>query len=169
MCFYFRTQNYERGVTVFLLSIAVILLGILLFMYLLSADILILFNLPALVFLLIPLLGVLIATNSLKVFAAGIKVVVFPKEEIAEDIRGKAASLFRLLSKTTILAAVVVILISFITIFMNLNLEEHWITDTLIAKISMPFITLIYAIVLILAVFEPIVFILKKRSGAGKR
>ena len=82
---------YLLGLAIFLLSVGATIV-------VLGGDLYYFMNLPTFLIIVLPLVGVLTATQNFKVFYAGVKAVLFPKEAISEDMRGKAASLFRYLS-----------------------------------------------------------------------
>jgi flagellar motor component MotA len=113
---------------------------------------------------LVPLLAVLTATKSFKVFYGGLKAVIRPKENLTEDLRGQAASLFRLLSKTTALASGIGVLIGSI---IALGYVES--PKILGEALSVALITPLYGVILIAALFEPVVFSLKKRRDTERR
>lgn len=114
------------------------------------------------------LVAVLTATQSFKVFYAGIRAAILPKEEISEEMRGRAASLFRLLSKTAAMAAAIGMLICLLNILYMMNFSEVGMASILAQNIAVSTITPLYALLLIVSVFEPVVYILKKRH-TGKR
>jgi len=153
----------------FLLGIAVIVAGFMMLIVFIGGRIIDYVDIPSAVAIVFPLIAVLMATNGFKVFAAGFMAAAFPKTEIAEKMRGQAASLFRLLSKTAVLAAALASTISLVNIFSHIPFRP----DTPIAFIGMSIWAIcaawIFALFLILAVFEPVVFNLKKRSGFGRR
>jgi flagellar motor component MotA len=104
--------------------------------------------------------AVMIATQGYRLLRCGFRAVIFPNEPISEDMRNKAISLFRLLSKTTVLAALLTIVFSAIASFGHaddMNALGH--------QIATVFSSLIFGILMIGAVFEPIVFILKTRQA----
>jgi len=154
----------------FLIGFAVILIGFWFYAMLLGGQTQNFIDVASLLGILLPLVGVLAATRSFGVFYAGLRAVVFPKEEITEEMRGRAASLFRLLSKAAAMAAGISVLISFVNLLMNLDFSYHhpWGVTILGINMAASMISLIYGLLLIAAVFEPIVFILKKRY-TGKR
>lgn len=125
-------------------------------------------DLPSLLIIIGPLVAVLTATQSFKVFCAGLRAAVFPKAEISEEMRGRAASLFRLLSKTAAMAAAIGTLIGLLFILGELDFEDVAIASKIARNVYVSLISPLYALLLIIAVFEPVVFILKKRY-TGRR
>jgi transcriptional regulator with XRE-family HTH domain len=119
-------------------------------------------NVPSLLLILTPILAVLIFTRSFKMFFIGLRAAVFPKKEITEELRTQAASLFRLLSKTAVLAAIISLLLGIISL-------PDFIRDAdityLHAYISNIMISPLYSLFMLTFLFEPVVFILKKKSG----
>ena len=115
--------------------------------------------------MLILLAGVLTATQSFKVFYAGMKAVILPHKPMSEDMRGKAASLFRFLSKTTALIAGIMVLISLINMLFGLDFEDPQAISKIGVNAAYALVFLFQGLTLIAAVFEPVVFILKKRQG----
>lgn len=132
------------------------------------ASIMFFTDLPSLLAIVGPLAAVLTATQSFKVFYAGLRAVAFPKTEISEEMRGRAASLFRLLSKTAAMAAAISTLIGFLFILGEMDFEDVAIASKIARNIYVSLISPLYALLLIVAVFEPVVFILKKRHP-GRR
>ena len=149
----------------YLLGLAIFLFSVGSTIFILGGDLLYFLNLPTWLIIFVPLVGILTATQSFKVFGAGIKAVILPQQAISEDLRGKAASLFRFLSKVTALTSGIMVLICFVNILMNIDFSYPDAIYGLGINIAASLISLVYAFVLIAAVFEPIVFILKKRQN----
>ncbi|MCL2580764.1 MAG: hypothetical protein FWE32_12175 [Oscillospiraceae bacterium] len=124
---------------------------------------------PELLIILLPLVGVLAATCSFDVFYRGLRAVVFPKEEISEVLRGQAATLFRFLSKITMLAMLAGFLVGLINMLLHLALNHPWGIMFIGTNIAFVLTTLFHGIFWIAAVFEPAVFILKKRQTKERR
>ena len=122
-------------------------------------------NLPTLVLLILPLAAVLTITRSFKLFGIGFRAALFPKKEIEADVRKQAALLFRLMSKTTMLAAVITTLIS----LMNMMIAFDFYADKALisfmgnAAASLGF--LLYGLLIIVFIFEPVVYILNKEKA----
>ena len=129
-------------------------------------------NIPSLLIILLPLVAVLTATRSFKVFAGGLKAVMQPQAPLPEELRGQAASLFRLLSKTTALAAGIGFLICTINMLMGLmgiDFSHPEIRSKLAGNIAANLVLPLYALILIAAFFEPVVFNLKKRRDTTRK
>jgi len=122
-------------------------------------------SLPSFLIVTIPLVAVLTATKSFKVFYGGLKAVVLPKKPITEELRGQAASLFRLLSKIAALAAGLGVLISLINMLMGLDFSDPSAMHNLASNTAAALVVMVHALFLIAALFEPVVFNLKKRHG----
>ena len=125
---------------------------------------------PASLFIIIlPLVGILTATQSFKVFAGGLKAAIFPDKPVSEDLRGKAASLFRFLSKTTALVMVIMTLIGLLLILYNIDFADPNMVTMIGSNIAIMLVLPVYGIILIAGVFEPVVFILKKRYDKERK
>jgi flagellar motor component MotA len=118
---------------------------------------------PILVFFLLALLGVIIATKSLKVFGVGFKAVLLPTTPLAEDKREQAASLFRFLSKATGVIIAIGIFIPLVNMLFGLDYESPHMLNHVGMNMAVVLLTPLYGLVLIGGVFEPIVLNLKKR------
>jgi flagellar motor component MotA len=153
----------------YLLGLAVFLFGVILGAMLLQSNLWNFMDLPSFILLIIPLAGVLTATQNWKIFGVGFKAAVLPKSNISEDMRGKAASLFRFLSKITVLVMVITVLVCWINILMGLDFADADIINVLGINIAASLITVFYGLILIAAVFEPIVIILKKRGEKERK
>ena len=97
------------------------------------------------------------------VFCAGLKAASFPKSEITEEVRGQAISLFGFLTKIALWAAVLGMPIVLGEWLLRIDLSEvdalkRW-TIAMYDSASM----LYCALFLIIGVFKPVEFILKKR------
>ena len=126
-------------------------------------------NIPSLLIILLPLVAVMTATRSFKVFAGGLKAVMQPLAPLPEELRGQAASLFRLLSKTTALAAGIGFLICMINMLMGIDFSYPEIRNELAGNIAANLVLPLYALILIAAIFEPVVFNLKKRRDTTRK
>jgi len=121
-------------------------------------------DIPTILALVIPLVAILTATNSFKVFGMGLLAAISPGRAISEDIRGRAATLFRFMSKTTALTSSVIFIICLITLFNEINFADPGAIRALGGNISASLYVLFYGMILIASVFEPVVFVMKKRS-----
>ena len=153
----------------FILGFAIFLATIGFVITILGGDIRFFLNLPTIIFIFIPLTGVLTATNSFKVFYGGLKAVIFPKEPISDELRGQAASLFRFLSKATIMIAVIMTLISLVNMLFSMDFADSNAIYCIGINIAASLISMLYAMILIVGIFEPVVFILKKRQATKER
>ena len=117
--------------------------------------------------LIIPLLIVLTVTRSFKLFNTGFRAAFFPKkEEAPEELRAEAANLFRLLSKTAAISAVINMLIPLTNMLMNLDFTDVGGIASLQINFAAILIAPLFSLFLIMFVFEPVGFILKKRSNS---
>ena len=115
----------------------------------------------ALMFVL-PLFAVLLATRNLRLFWAGLSAVADSGLPCSEELRGQAASLFRFLSRVTGLLCGLWALVALIVMLMNISPGQP---PTWGAPLYGAMISALYGLFLIAGVFEPAVFILKKRRG----
>ena len=154
---------YLLGLAIFLFSVA---LGALL----LTGDLRFILDIPTFILLILPLVAVLTATQNFKIFAVGFKAAILPKSNISDDMRGKAASLFRFLSKATALIMTIHILVSLIMMLTNIDFgEPESIYRIGSRNISAILVTPLYGLIFIAAIFEPIVIILKKRGDKDRK
>jgi len=118
---------------------------------------------PATVVMLgVPLLAVLTVTRSFKLFGIGFKAALFPKKKVDETIKDNAAKLYRLLSKVTMLSALLNFFISLITMLFGINFHDDMIVMAVAANIAVSTIPFIYATIMIIFIFEPIAYILRR-------
>ncbi|MCL2357863.1 MAG: helix-turn-helix domain-containing protein [Defluviitaleaceae bacterium] len=110
-------------------------------------------NIPSFIMIFIPLLAILIFTRSIKLFFTGLRAAAFPKKEISDELRMQASALFRLLSKTALLAAAISVLIALISI-----------PEFDLAHMSVVLISPLYSLFMVTFLFEPVVYILKKKD-----
>jgi len=153
----------------FLLGLAIFVLFTAFIIIALGGDVYNFINLPTILFIIVPLVGILTATRSFKVFGVGFKAIVFSKEPISEEMRGKAASLFRFLSKSTALIAALMVLICIINMLMNIDFNDPAVIPHIGTNVAASLVSMVYGVILIAAVFEPIVFILKKRQDKERK
>ena len=119
-------------------------------------------DIPSWLALIIPILAVLTITRSFGVFGVGIQTALFPKKEISDELRNQAASLFRLLSKTAILSGIIMAFIGIANMAFGIDFHGHDITTALWVNITISMMVVLYSLFLIVFIFEPIVYILKK-------
>jgi transcriptional regulator with XRE-family HTH domain len=153
----------NKQVAASLTALAVFLLGNIFMMWVSSGgnivNVLFFINVPSLIPIFIPLLAVLIFTRSFKLFFGGLRAAI-SKKETTEEFRAQAASLFRLLSKTAMLAAGISIIMGIISMPLDF-IREADIAD-MVAIIGNILIAPLYSLFMIAFLLEPIVFILKK-------
>ena len=147
----------------FLLGFAIFLVCIVLTIILLGGNLGSFISLPSMLMIIVPLVAVLTATRSFKVFYEGMKAVILPKAPITEELRGQAASLFRLLSKMTAIISAIEVLICLINMFAALDYTYPDFHTYIGPNVAAASVVLVYGLFLIVAVFEPAVFNLKKR------
>ena len=135
----------------------------------LGGDIVNFINLPSVLMIILPLAGILTATQSFKIFSEGFMAAVLPKKEISEEVRGQAASLFRFLSKATAFIGLIMVCISWISILMGLDFSDSNAIHMMFVNIAASLVPMFYAVILIFAVFEPTVFVLKKRHEPRRK
>ena len=150
----------------FILGFAIVLFGFLFGAAFLGGWLTDYVDLPSFLIIVIPLLGILTATKSFKVFYGGIKAVIWPKKAIPEELIGQAASLFRLLSKSTAIVSAVGFLVCLVNILFNLDMADPNAINIIGPNIAAGLITPMYGLTLIAALFEPMVFNLKKHCDA---
>jgi len=121
------------------------------------------FNVPTLFFVIIFLTIVLTITRSFKLFAIGFRAALFPKKEISDDTREQAAKLYRLLSKTTVLAAAITTLISLMNMLMGVDYLAEGLPRAIGGNIAASLLSLLYGL-LIAFVFEPVAYILRRNN-----
>jgi len=119
-------------------------------------------DLPSWVALIIPLLAVMTITRSFRTFGIGLRTALFPKKEIDSETKLQAAALFRLLSKTTIISGIIMSLIFFINMLMGIDFYRENVIETFAANLAINLIIILYSLFLVIFIFEPIVYILKK-------
>ena len=119
-------------------------------------------DLPSWVAIFIPILAVLTITRSFKAFGIGFRAALFPKRVITDGQKKQAASLFRLLSVTAVISGVIMTLIPVMNMLNFMDYANPDFTSNIAINIAISMITLLYSLFLIVFIFEPIVYILKK-------
>jgi transcriptional regulator with XRE-family HTH domain len=162
-----KSTNVTRSnkqVIASIIAFGVFLLGIALVIVAFGGDFDDFGHLPAWLAVLIPLVFMLTITRSFKMFVTGLRGALFPKKEMPEETRRQAAALFRLLTKTAVIAAIISALISLLIILDNLYIHSEYLSgimgDNLYNTVRAP----LYSLFLILVVFEPVTYILTHRS-----
>jgi flagellar motor component MotA len=112
----------------------------------------------SLLLIFVSLLAVLTATRSYRIFWGGLKAMIQPENSFSGDLCKQAVSLFRLLSKTIAIASLMGGVLGGIIVLWTVESIE-----TLGRGLAVAFTTPFYGFGLIIAVFEPIVFNLKRR------
>jgi len=161
----------KKQVAASIIALGIFLLGTLFTIILLGGHPLDYFNLPTVLFIIIFLIVVLTITRSFKLFFTGFRAALFPKNEISDEKRDQAAKLFRLLSKTTVLAAAITTLISLINMLLGVDYSAQGIYWTLGVNIAASLLSLFYGLI-IAFIFEPVAYLLMRsadRKGIGDR
>ena len=165
-------QHLEEGsgkgkkvkyVIVSILALIMVMVGIWLSFAMLGTSISRFIDLPSIVLLLFPLIFVLTITRSYKFFYLGLRALIFPKIQITDEQREQTISLFRLMSKTAAIAAAIITITAFVSLCISLNISDPELIFNLIRNIAVFLIVPLYSLIMILVIFEPIVFILKKK------
>ena len=89
----------------FILGFIIFLLGTGFFIILLGGQVSNFRDVASLLIIVVSMVAVLTATQSFKLFYKGLMAAIFPKEDISERMCVQAIALFRLLSKTVIMAS----------------------------------------------------------------
>ncbi|MCL2840615.1 MAG: hypothetical protein FWE05_07545 [Defluviitaleaceae bacterium] len=123
-------------------------------------DIVMLFiDLPSLLALAVPLLGIIMATRGFAFFGMGFKMAINPKAVLSQEDRNGVAGLFRLLSISTLIIAIVVFVTSMlITIY---NADNDLLVSSMGDIVIISSIVLFYGTYISLGLFAPISFIAK--------
>ena len=153
----------KKQVAASLIAIVLFLFGTAFTIVGLGGDLQDFINLPTLVLLILLLVAVLTITRSFKLFGIGFRAALFPKKELDEDVRKQAALLYRLMSKTTILAAVITTLISLLNLMINFNYLEENTLNLSMGNIAASLVFLLYGLIIIVFIFEPVAYILNKK------
>jgi flagellar motor component MotA len=133
----------------------------------LGTPIVYLLDLPSLFIVLVPLLGILLATKSFKTFVAGIVVAASLKRKkatLSAELREQIALLFRLLSKSTAIICAIAFLICLLALLFGFDFSDSDVLHNIGINIAIALITPLYGMILITGLFEPIVYILRKRD-----
>jgi len=108
--------------------------------------------------ILLTIVGVIVATGSFKTFIRGCRAALFPKYEMSDDERAKAVALFKLFSKTVVLASVVVLAVM---IFESITFYFESGCISALYSMGVAVMSFAYGPFLALIFFEPVAFILK--------
>jgi len=156
-----------KRINTFFLGVGIFLLGKTIIVQTLAGSITYYIGFPVLMAVFIPLIAALTATGSFRIFFNGLWAAALPMEEITEKQREQAISVFRLLSKTAAITATVAFAVGVRNMIVNVDFSDVNFVGTFISNISVFSIPLYYAVMLIVAVFEPAILILKKRRDGG--
>jgi len=151
----------NKQVAASIIALVVFLFGTVFTIVILGGYIQDFLSLPSLVLIVIPFVAILTITRSYKLFGIGFT-ALFPKKEIAEDVRKQAAMLFRLMSKTAIIAAAIITLISLINMMVNIDVNADRFSSNVLGNIAASLVPLLYGLIMSIFVFEPIAYILRK-------
>ena len=154
----------NRQVIATIIAIAIAVIGTALIILATGGEYWDFVDIPSWVILIIPMLAVLTITRSFKMFGIGFKAALFPKKEVSNEQRKQAASLFRLMSKTAILSGVIMAFIGLTNIAYGIDFSSPELAMHLAVNIVVSLMTILYSLFLIVFIFEPIVYILKKDS-----
>jgi transcriptional regulator with XRE-family HTH domain len=155
-----------RHVIVSVVAVVVVLLGIWLSFAFFGTSVMYFLDPPSLLLLLLPMIFILTITRSFKLFNLGLKSLILPRKPISEEDRTQAISLFRLMSKTVALIAAITMITGFIGIvssdFYPFS-DKAIMQENIYILYSVLLMIPLYSLIMILVIFEPIVFILKKK------
>ena len=153
----------------FKLGLAIFLFTVIIGTVTLGGHVTHIIDLASMLMFVLPLFAVLLATGSLRTFIDGLRAVLNPREPCTEELRGQAASLFRFLSRITAMLSGLWVLIPLMTIGFGIDLSYIGLIGELIGALAVNFAAIliapVYGLILITAIFEPAVFILKKRRA----
>jgi len=155
----------NKQVIATIISIAIALIGTAFIIIAAGGDYGDFIDLPSWIFIIIPLLAVLTITRSFKTLGIGLRAALFPKKEIPDELRKQAVSLFRLLSKTVILSGVIAAFIGITNMAYGINYNDPDLISNLAINIVVNMLPILYSLFLIVFIFEPIVYILKKDNN----
>ena len=155
----------NKQVAASIIALIISLLGTALIIVALGGDLADFIDIPSWLAIIIPILAVLTVTRSYKMFCLGFRAALFPKREIAEELRKQAASLFRLLSKTAILSGTIMTLIPLMNMLYGMDWHDANAINYLPINFAVSLTTLLYSLFLIIFVFEPIAYILKRNTN----
>ena len=154
----------NRQVVASIIALCIFLLGTAFTIMMLGGSLPDFINLPSLFVIFLMNVVVLTITRSFKLFAVGLKAALFPRKIVSDDVREQAASLYRLLSKTTVLGAVVSTLISLTNMLMSLDFADPGSINKLGGNAAAALISSLYGMLLIILIIEPVIYMLKKNA-----
>ena len=152
-----------------MIAFGISLLGISIVIMMYGGQIEDFFIIPSMLMILIPLLFILTITRCYKVFSIGLRAAFFPRNEISDEMRKYAISLYRLLSKTAAIAAGISVFIAMVIILMNTNFAGGMeMINTIGSNILFAIVSPLYSLLLIAFIFKPVIFILKKNKNSNQ-
>ncbi|MDR2570155.1 MAG: helix-turn-helix domain-containing protein [Oscillospiraceae bacterium] len=154
----------NKQVVATIIAIAIFLVGTALVILTFGGDIGDFVDLPSWLAIIIPILVVLAVTKSFRTFGTGFQAALFPKKEITDGLKKQAASLFRLLSVTSALSGIIMTLIGITNMLYSIENYDENIISIFSINLAVSMITILYSLFLIIFIFEPIVYILKKEN-----
>ena len=157
-----NARKSSKQVIATIIAIAIALIGTAIIIWALGGEYGDFVDIPSWVSLIIPMLAVLTITRGFRTFGSGFRAALFPKKEISDEGRKNAASLFRLMSKTAILSGVIIAFISLTNMAYGINWYDENAFANFIANFATGMLVILYSLFLIVFIFEPIVYILKK-------
>ena len=152
----------RKQVVASIIALGVFLLGVVTIIILLGGRLPDYLNLPTILFVIAFLIVVLTITRSFKLFAIGFSAALFPKKELSDEKIEQAAKLFRLLSKTTVLAAAITTLISLMNMLLGVDYSAEGLIRALGGNIAASLLSLLYGLILAF-IFEPVAYILRRK------
>jgi len=152
----------NKQVVASIIAIAISFIGIALVILAFGGEYGMYVDLPSWIAIFIPLFAVLTITRSFKTFGTGFRAALFPKKEIDDGQKKQAASLFRLLSVTAILSGIIMTMIGSINLLVGIDYNDFDFVQNFTTNIAINMITILYSLFLIVFIFEPIIYILKK-------
>ena len=96
-------------------------------------------------------------------FAVGFRAALFPKSDTADEVKKQAASLFRLLSVTSVISGIIMTLIPSMNMLYFMDWTDPQVLYNLPLNIAVTLTPFLYCLFLIVFIFEPIVYILRKK------
>jgi len=139
-------------------------------------------NIDIIIYIL-PAIVILALTRNFKIFWLGLKVAAVPKKDISESMLNQAITLFRFLSKITVLTIIIWFFFSLVNILfefsLNLfdaeffidpnptpysNYDAVYAINFLSVQLAYQFYCMLKGLFLIIGIYEPVVFMLKQRK-----
>ncbi len=143
----------------YFIGVLIMYIGLAMFGYIVGFNFSFYLNPATVIIILASISGVVVATSSFKTFIMGLNAIISKKYVIDDEERERAAELFRLLSKTVVVASLIGFFGRLVIAFEHMG-DIEMMTHIFAAD----FITLIGGFMTSIAFFEPAVLILKRRS-----